>query len=205
MPRIPKLQITLSGGAPAEVALRIDGKAAPSAMIGVDWPVDPGKHRVEVQRGQEVVREDVEAREGAKVQVTLTLRLPPPAPPPPSGPIAGPPAVEKPSGAQRTAGAVMTGLGGAGIVAGAITWGLAYAKRADLDKACPAQTCTNGEPAGLGSYDALRAATFGALIGGGVVAGAGIVTLALAPKGEAKTGAITPFVTPTFAGVRGQF
>src|SRR5262249_42625270 len=49
LPRIPEVVIEVKGSTEgAEILL--DGKNMPSALVGVEQPIDPGSHRVEVRR-----------------------------------------------------------------------------------------------------------------------------------------------------------
>jgi len=215
-PRLAHLAIALQGARPDEVELRIDGRVIPAATIGGERPVDPGTHQVEARRGSDVATAAAALAEGQHDRVVL--RLPPrveAAPPAGAGPIssaspapgpAGPP--PRAAGApQRLAGGVVAGVGGVGVIAGAVTWGLAFGKRSSLDGACPGQTCRGAAPPSLGDYDTLRTATIVSLTGGGALLIGGVVTAVVAPS-SARTPpvvAVTPWLGPAAAGLRGWF
>jgi len=73
-PRIPKLRVGL---APAEVqnpTLSIDGASVSAAVVGIERPVNPGKHHVEVSApGYRATSGDIEVAEKESKDLTLTL------------------------------------------------------------------------------------------------------------------------------------
>jgi tetratricopeptide (TPR) repeat protein len=201
LPRIPVLDLALEGASPQDVELRIDEQRVPSAIVGVDRPIDPGRHRVQARRGAEVVTQEPALREGERMRVTLVFKpiaaLPPPPPPPSGG--------ERPGSTQRIVGAVIAGLGGATLVAGGVNWALALGKKGDLDKVCPGEICPPSAKDTLDTYTRLRTTAIAMMVTGGVLAGAGVVTIAVAPRGAPARAAITPWIGPLGAGVRGTF
>lgn len=106
----------------------------------------------------------------------------------------------------------MVGVGGAMVVAGAITGGVAVVQRGQLDTECPMQLCPAGyDLAGRQSQiESLAIATDVLLIGGGVVAATGLVLgLVLGPRTEVISEpapvAMGCSGTGCFAVVRGEF
>ena len=77
-PRLPYVTVTVEGGGDAKVVLKRDGKAIPSALIGISHPVDPGAHTFIAEapnlRSQPA---QVNLAEGAREQITLTLQSAP--------------------------------------------------------------------------------------------------------------------------------
>jgi hypothetical protein len=203
--RIPVLEIALEGAAPAQVELRIDNVVVPAATLGVERPIDPGLHRIEVRRGTDVATRNVELKEGERGRIVLTLPLRATVP----IAIPGAPIPERDGTTQRIAGGVVMALGGAAAIAGGVTWGLALGQKSDLDTICTNEICKNPTQKtkdALASYDTLRGATIGMMAGGGVLLGAGLVTLLTAPSGKApRKAGITPWIGPASAGVYGAF
>ncbi|MCA9605246.1 MAG: tetratricopeptide repeat protein [Myxococcales bacterium] len=77
--RIPTVRVTATGLEPND-ELRLDGDAIDRRLLEGPIPVDPGARRFEVVRdGHVVASEQVDAAEGAHLEVTLDV--PPPAPP----------------------------------------------------------------------------------------------------------------------------
>ncbi|MCC6525327.1 MAG: hypothetical protein IT373_21920 [Polyangiaceae bacterium] len=102
LPRIPQVKVSVSGGAlPADVGVSIDDKQLSAALIGADRPVDPGKHRLRVERragtATTTLKEQIfEVAERQRLELPLTLAdlgaaAPGPAPGPLPVPVPGPP------------------------------------------------------------------------------------------------------------------
>jgi hypothetical protein len=103
-----------------------------------------------------------------------------------------------------TAGWVAVGIGAATAIVGAITGGMALAKQADLEKACPDRSCTSAKDLDLrDSADALGLATDVLLPAGAVLAAAGAVLLIVDAKkgGERAAVAVMPQIGGTGAGL----
>jgi hypothetical protein len=77
-PRIPTLRIAVEPAEPAGLELRVDGEVVSNANLGVDRPIDPGRHRVQAAAPAHNSAESrVEIRAGE--HKTVTLRLTPQA------------------------------------------------------------------------------------------------------------------------------
>jgi hypothetical protein len=229
-PRIPVVTLAVRGAPAARVTL--DGTPVPGAALGVGRPVDPGKHAVRAEaEGFAPAQAAFTAEEHKSEAVTLTLEraaaapevLPPPPPPlpPPATaaprpepgaeppPSAGPVAPEPPSSSaslRRTLGFVGLGLGGAGIVLGAVSGGLAIPKHSALQTACPGGRCPESQANALGSYHVLTNLSTGGFIAGGVLAAAGMVLVISAPRAPASASAgVTPVIGAGYAGAEGWF
>jgi hypothetical protein len=140
----------------------------------------------------------------------------------PDAPVAGPgepaPVVAKSGGSNKTLAIVALGVGGVGIVVGAVTGFLAIGKHSDLADACPGGKCTSDKQSDIDSYKTMGTISTVGFIVGVVGLGAGAVLWFTAPKESASAGApkwatikpakdvtMTPFVGPTSAGVTGSF
>lgn len=223
-PRIGSLRINLKGSGAAnagKITVKLDETQVSSALIGVYRPVDPGKHIVGAfVPGRSPVTQEITLGDGEKKEVELTIDTPvslvdeekkfdPPPPPPPP-----PPSKTSPL---RIVGIAGMGLGVAGLVTGGVFLGLSSSTQTEANDAftkCKAQPggCTDAERKNVGELDQ-NAATKGtigvaALIGGGVLAGAGVVLFILGGKQAAPkpaAGFIMPYATPNGAGVFGKF
>ena len=146
LPRIPTIEITLEGPGAEGASVRIDGRPAPRAIIGVKSPIDPGIHRVEARGTGTAAAERVSLSEGQASRLVLTLK------PAAAGsvPDAAKPSGEAPSG-------VVTGTG---LASGATTataeappsMGLGSSKDGALDDQTRAAARSIGEE-GLSLYD----------------------------------------------------
>jgi hypothetical protein len=213
LPRIPTLEIAVENAAAADVTLTIDGHEAKSAMIGVPLPMDPGEHVVRAVRGGDAAEEHVTLREREPGRVVLRLPARALAPAPdasaPEGekaPIAAAP-VGALSSPQRTIGWSVVALGGAGVVFGAVTGGLAVAKRSDLDDAgCRDGVCPASLSGDVDRYGALRTMSTIGFIAGSASAALGALLVLTAPRAKAPAhAALSPWIGAGSAGVRGRF
>jgi hypothetical protein len=164
LPRVPVLVIALEG-ATADARVTIDGQPVPAEILGLKRPTDPGPHRLEARRGTEVASREIILKEGDAPTVTLRLSG---APLPPATPGTG----MRPVG---WAGVGLATLGGAGLLVGVITGGLAVSAKSSLDaEGCVGGHCPPTTQSSVNRYDTLRLASGGGLIVGGIVAAAGV-------------------------------
>jgi hypothetical protein len=98
------------------------------------------------------------------------------------------------------------GVGGAGLVAGAIAGGMALGKHGELAQICPEGHCTNQQSA-IDSYNLAGTLSTAGFIAGGVLAATGVVLVIVAPREPSRSAQawIAPVVGPGFAGARGSF
>ncbi len=89
----------------------------------------------------------------------------------------------------KTWGWVSVGIGGALLVGGGITGGLALAKNGDLENACEADGCYSSEYDSMDRRDGLATASTVLIISGGVFAATGIVLLIAGRDKETEVGA----------------
>jgi hypothetical protein len=199
-PKIPRLRITPAPGAPDEMTIDRDGQGpVPIAKLGGQIFLDPGNHVLVVSAPQ---------RSPNRYTVTLglgevrTLPIEPgasleaprvvPAPLAPTAPQPPPAAAGSP--VQARIGAVSIGLGGALLVMGAVTGGLALADKSTVQSDCHGTNVCDSQ-AGV---DAARrggtvaiASTVG-FIGGVALAGTGIALVVTARRSRAPASAIVP-------------
>jgi hypothetical protein len=201
--RIPALKLAVSGPPQGTaVTASIDGTAIPQALVAVERKLNPGTHRVKVSApGFEPVEITVELAEGE--QKTLPVALKPagaggaPQPQPTDGDSQG--------GISPVAW-VGFAIGGAGIIAGAVTGGLAMSKTSELEEACPDKECSGADGDELDSATALAHASTACFAVGGAGLALGLIGLfALSPTGGDDEAAVVPMVGPGGIAVRGRF
>jgi hypothetical protein len=132
---------------PADVkaAVAIAGKSVPAALLGAERPTDPGTHQLTATaQGYKPASATVTLAEGAHQEVTLQLEKDPAVvaavPPSATTAVAAPPPEAAPEpGAKKSKvpAFVAFGIGGAGLIVGGITGGLAMSKASD----CPNKVC----------------------------------------------------------------
>jgi hypothetical protein len=218
--RLPRLRIDREPSAPAGMVVTLDGVEVPTASLGRDEPVDPGKHVVVASApGVGEKRFEASLSEGQRavlrVQPPSAAAPPPVAPPPPSSPTPPPaasssepppppppPVVPSSGGAQRVVGWSMVGLGVVGLGLGAVMGGLTLGKKSDVeaciaDRSCSAETGRDAESAGR-TYGSVSTVGF---IVGGVLAAGGIVVALTAPSSKAPAAAtLAPWAAPGAGG-----
>jgi hypothetical protein len=210
--KLSKIVIRVAKAAPGLVIKR-DGTALDSGAWGLAIPVDPGPHTVTAEGAGRLpwsttvritdpgktVTVDVpdSAQGGGVARVVAPVPLAPPAPPPRS-PVAAPPSeppsptlVETPQGGstsywtgRRIAGVVVSGVGVVGLGVGGIVGLVAKSKFSTAE----------GETGSLRANDSASAvslgnAATGLVIGGAVVAAAGLVVWLTAPRAPVQVGA----------------
>jgi hypothetical protein len=184
LPRIPTLTVSLSGAAAEQAQVSIDGVAWPSALLGEPRPTNPGEHELRAQRGEQVVTARVTLVEGSKHEEVLRFDV---EPAPAVAPTAVAPAfaapVVKPGSTQRTLAFVALGVGGASLIASAITGAMVASRHGDLESSCnDSDQCDPARQSDVDSYNSLRGVSTVALIAGGVFAATGVTLLLTAPR-----------------------
>lgn len=193
-PRVPSLEVTVSGAGGAQVEVTIDGA---KVSTGSAVEVNPGEHTVRATAdGFSAAERSVRVAEGRRAPVTLELVAP--------NAVARSAKDVPGSSGSRVPGAVVLSVGGAGLIVGAIFGGLAMSAAGSAKEHCLGNDCT---PAA--SDDISRSKTFGDVstgmfIGGGVVAVVGIVLTIVAPGGK-DTAGVAPFIGPATVGLAGRF
>jgi hypothetical protein len=137
MPRIPTLKLTLSGVEGERVEVSIDGRKLADVLVGVDNPVDPGPHRIEVRRASgRVEQRSVRLVEGEHQAIDIELS----APPAEVAPLRRAPVIveapESDFSSGRTLAYAVLGAGAAATAVGAVTGVMALGARKDLEREC---------------------------------------------------------------------
>lgn len=173
------------------------------ASWGVELPVDPGKHRIDVSapdRLPEVIEIDIGATADRKAIDVPVLQLAPE----PERPREAPPVqtVTADWGRWRTLGYVLGGAGILSLGATAVVGAIAIGQKSDFDKAaeaCPGRVCIDGaarDKATDAYNDANRTATVANITGivgaGLLVAGAVIVVVSPSAKSQTTAFGVSP-------------
>jgi hypothetical protein len=217
-PKIAHLVIRVS---PANVkaSVAIGGKPVPAALLGAERPTDPGTHQVTAAaEGYKPASATVSLAEAAQQDITLLLEKDPNAgsalPASTAAAVAATSAdsnVPEP-GAKKSKVPVFIayGIGGAGLLVGGVTGGLAFSKASD----CPNKVCETQS-----HLDSAKTMATISTIGFGVgIAGVAVGTILLltgssssekvatVPKpGPAAKLALRPWFGVSSVGVMGSF
>jgi hypothetical protein len=228
---------TISVGGCENPSVTLDGAALPSVVLGAKKPVDPGTHEVKATApGCKAAAASFTVGDGAETTSSLTLEKNPDVqitttPPPTTTPttttsapttnvaVTTTPGADTSSGGSglRTAGFVTLSVGGAALILGAITGGIAIGQHSTLANECPGGNCpaTSGtnDNGSLDSYHTTGAISTVGFIAGGVIAVVGLVMVLVAPsKGAHAASAaakvfkhVTPFLGHGSLGAFGRF
>ncbi len=198
-PRLSRLTISVTAKDTPELQIQRDGQVVRSGLWETPIPVDLGTHTiVATAKGKQVWQRKVElTSEGASASVTVPLLLDAPAdagkavvvvgpskPVGPGGPSAEPDASRAPGSAQRTIGLV---TGAVGIVAMAVSGPVGLAAKSKFNQAlgdCVGGCDGQGAAENSSALSMGNAAT-GLVIGGAVLAAAGVVVWLTAPHRSA--------------------
>jgi hypothetical protein len=210
--RIPRLTIRIEGAESKDVAVEIDGVVVPSALVGMERFVDPGKRQVVGKSGGLVVREEPVLAEAERKQLVLKFAANAPVAAPSqhnssSGRVLLPAAQERSSSSgqqQRTWGWVSLGVGAAGLAVGATTGILVALKYGKLNEDCPNRECTQENWPASNSYATMRTVSTVGFVVGAVGTAVGLTLLLTSPK-EQSSGNVGLWVAPASVGVRGSF
>lgn len=218
-PRIPTLRVRLDKAAPAATTVLLDDRTLGPDVLDTDMPLDPGKYVVSAStpgsapRRYEVVLEERQ-RETKTVSpfVEKPVESAPTVASASAGPVASPPPQARPPAATtspwRTIGLVTLGVGGAGVLVGAVSGGLAVAKRQEIDQSCPGNGPRDCAPSLGSAYTTgtvfADVSTLTLAIGGAALAG-GVVMVALSRHADEPAPATHLAVGPGTVSVHGRF
>ena len=164
-------------------------------MLGEPRLVNPGLHKVEGTHGKIKKEANVMIGEGQKAPAVLDFR---------PSPAESAKAEEEEGGStQSTLGVVALAAGGAGIVVGAITGGMALSKKNTIDSspACENDRCSDQSL--VDSYSTLRTVSMVGFIAGGVLAAAGVTLLLTSGSSEKPQAGL--LIGPGTVSLRGTF
>jgi hypothetical protein len=173
--RVPRLTVKVKGAPAGKFTTVVDGIEVDGSS---EVAVNPGDHTIGAAAdGFVPAEQEVKLAEGGHEEITLEL-----APKP-----AAPEEVEvKKSTGSRVPGAVLTAIGGAGLLAGGIFGGLAFTASNNAKAQCAGNACPPSAANDIAASKTYGNVSTGAFIGGGAVALTGIVLLIVAPGGSAK-------------------
>lgn len=189
-PRLGTLTLKVPADVKALKGLTVarNGVAIGAAQFGEPIPVDKGPHVVEVSApGKKPWRGEITTSDGKPSELEVPALEDAPVDTGAGGtttlPGGGPAPVEpdsKPTWLIPT-GFVVGGVGVAALGVGGVLGGLALGKASDATDACPNGFCSADGNAAAADAGTFGNAATGLFVGGGVLAGAGILMLILAP------------------------
>jgi hypothetical protein len=221
-PRIALLKVTVENAPQGELTVTVDGEALPPAVIGVDAPIDPGRHElIAMAPGMKSQPVTIELPEGGRESVTLMLE-----PDASATTSSGPGPVMTGAGSEQSTSAeldsggasplLIGGIVGLGLGAVGLGVGIGFAlkssgKQNEIDDIC----IIDGTNCPLPRQDEVTAleddrdsastlSTVGFILGGVGIA-TGVTLLVLHGTSGSKETAVTPWIGPRSLGVSGRF
>ncbi len=194
--RLPKLRVSLDAESPPAARVLRDGVELGAPSLGIELPVDPGEHLVEVLLvGHETARYIVTIEEGQRESLVVApgpARPTPPSPVPPRSTDREPEVDADPphrQPAERALGVSLTTLGVGSLVVGGVAGNAALGAKRTMDRECLRHRdqlyCNDaGIAASRRGSDLARVSTIGAVAGGAALAGG--VTLLLVDRHERR-------------------
>ena len=196
--KVATVVLTVDG--PTNPQVTIDGQVVPTAALGLKRPVDPGSHQVKVSADGYIATEATfQVGEGGATEAKLKMDKAPggavagPAPGPTEpGPDTGP----KNGGGSKTPALIAFGVGGAGLLVGAITGIIAIGKHGDLKDKCNSDgNCPNNLQSDVDSYKSMGTISTIGFIVAGVGGATGVVLLLTASPKESATAGSSRYAT----------
>jgi hypothetical protein len=170
-PRIPTLQILVTGAPPDSVQMKLDGQPVPVADLQHARELDPGEHTVTADApGMEPFVRHLTLREGVSERIELALRAPAPRG---AEPANKPTAAGPNSGTSVVPPAAAFGVAALGIGIGAVTGIISANKVADIESRCiEGNQCLTTDEAEADTAKTLgTVSTIGFIVGGVFLAG----------------------------------
>ena len=200
--QVPKLTVIVAGPGSEIAEVTLDGKPLARSAIGEEQSMDPGFYQLEAKSGAKSVRKSVRLDRGKieKAELRFASELPP---------------GDKPADylpAFRIVGWTMVGIGGAGIIAGAVSGGLVLSQKKSFNDEYPDGSCNAGlqDCGDAIKFNRERAISTGTFIAGfaaGAVGAGFLVYAAVAskPAAEKPVAALMPCPHDGGAGICGTF
>ncbi len=201
LPRIPKVTVTVVGAA-GEPTLTVDGQSVLAVSLGAGYALNPGQHVIAAQVGERRAEETITVAEGDQRSLTLDLALP-------ATTAGGEGGDDRKTGSgQRIAGWSALGVGGAALLVGGFSGGMALSKQKQLrDDGCLSSgACYDDQQTEIDAYDRRAKTSYVGFIAGGVLTATGVALLVTAPKQSGSSErAVSAWVGLTSAGLSGRF
>jgi hypothetical protein len=223
--RIPVVTVTVKG-APDGAALTVtvdDKISLPGAALAAPIRLNPGKHVIAVKSDKLAGSQQIEVAEKDKKELTVTLEASAATPPPvdtsDKPPEDKPPPPPEQKHTMRTVAWIGFGVGGAGLIAGAITGFLTLSAKSSALNNCQGNRCPPSAFSDLDTANTMSTISTVSFIVAGVGAGVGLTALIIGDKPKTTEPStekpaepapqqgvrVIPWIGVGSAGVRGTF
>jgi serine/threonine-protein kinase len=218
--KLSRLKITVSDGAPADLTIRRDGISVGRALWSTPFPVDPGKHVIEVAAsGKKAWTRTVDVPSGGTTTQVDVPTLEGDGSPELAATVAGgsPAPVDKggapsstSSSSLPTIGWIVVGVGAVGVGVGTYFVVQSHSKRTEAEGLCPQGQCPESRRNDIlelqsDSNDLGRIGVIGLAAGGAALVTGLTLVLSSLPKADETHASVAPYIAAGRAGVRGTF
>jgi hypothetical protein len=189
--KVPSIVISVTGAKDGDTpAISVDGVSLPAAAATLPRKVNPGQHVVAAHSASGDAREEVDVADGEKKEVSLVLVSGG------GGDNSAPETPEQVGATSHGPGPLFWGgvaVGGAGLLAGAITGIMTLSKASSVKTECKNMMCPTGAPSSdLSSANSLATISDVGFIVAAAGAGVAVVSLILGHKSAAAAPASAP-------------
>lgn len=189
-PRLPRVTLIAEGTLPSGLTVRIGGVRITESGFGVPIPLDPGRHRVEIDAPGFITRHGVVTLdEGGSLTLGVQPLLPGPVPAPVDGGASTPSAHRSDTAAsvRRTSGIIVLGVAGAALTTSLAT-GLAVLDRKQTkDAECDVGGCSQAGIDAAEQGKTLATISTASFLACAALAGAGVVLLVFDGAPDSKS------------------
>jgi hypothetical protein len=194
---MPSITVIVRGPGAKEATVTMGGEPLSAEFLGQKRPLDPGGYAFEAISGDLVTRQDVTLQRAQALDVTLEL----------APDTSGDGRAESDGPLWQILGWTAIGVGGAGLVLGAVAGVMVLNQEQDLEERCTDRQCPPDARDDVESFDTMRTLTTAGFVIGGIGLAAGTALLLLAPSDdqEADQAHWVPYVTLGGGGIRGTF
>jgi hypothetical protein len=188
-PRIPSIEIVVTGVAADAAHVTIDGATVPPDDVSKKRDLDPGAHTISATADNaRPLTRTVTLAEGAAVKVELPFEIGTTGPAAPTAaPAPSAPATPADRPGSMIPGIIALGVGAAGLGVGAVTGVMTLGKASDVTANCDGTHCLTADQEKADSARLLGTISTIAFIAGGVCVAGGAVLLVLRPGGGPAT------------------
>jgi hypothetical protein len=188
--RLPTALVRVTG-ADGPFVLTLGDRPLDAARAAYPVAVTAGVHTVTVVTRGRTLRRQLAAAEGRMERVDIDLSPAPAAPCPP------PPAAEPAENRLLVPAVVSAGVGGAALVAGAVTGAVTLRRAGEIEGSCPGGVCPRAREEEVSDAKALGTASTILFIAGGLGVAAGVTLLVVGASAEPEASAAVFELAPT--------
>ena len=205
-----------------DVRVIVDGEVVAEKLDGRAMPINPGSHMFRLEHAGAPAWEDkvlvTEGEHGHRIEPTFGVKQGQSNGASTTGPLAPTKASSSSSSSAPSSSfpvwpiGLSFGIGGAGLILGGVTGGLAFSTKSSLDSAChPKNNCPATSSSDISKLNTLSTVSTVGFVVGGAGVGTGIILAIVASRSSSaktdKTSSIDihPWVSPFGAGMSGSF